>query len=170
MIFPIETTNCVEKNKLIQIISKEYIEFILSYVKKSEQRIIDCTIIGKTICATVKCKSPEYTLKPVKYYSSSELMISLAQITHILIDHYVNSEGFYYNLILTPKMLSELREQHKLYFVEMNYKFSKKIEADIISIEITLESLKHLNGNFIAKFNFKSTNALSGGFLAFLVV
>lgn len=147
-------------------ISEDRIKYVLSYVKLTEQRVLKCKIYGMTIKALLSCETPEYTINPVNYLSSSELMVSTAQVGHILIDDYIRNSNFHYSQILTTDDLKQLREKHEIYFVDMSFQFHKKVPSNNYELEMTLENFKNLKGNFVAKFKFNVGNEIVGDFIA----
>jgi len=58
-------------------ISSNHIDYVLSYVKKSERCILSASVNPRTIVAHVRFSTPSYTARPVEYLSSSALCVSL---------------------------------------------------------------------------------------------
>lgn len=169
MIQPIQSIAMAKEQLHNEIqISDARIKYVLAYVKPTKQRVLKCTIKDMTINALLRCETPDYTINPVEYLSSSELMVSTAQVGHILIDCYIRKMDFQYSTILNIDRLKYLRENHEIYFVEMNFQFHKKILSNNYEMEMSLENFKNLKGNFVAKFKFNVSNGIIGNFIAFV--
>lgn len=151
---------------VLPIVSVSDIAEILSYVKQEEQRPYMATISEKGIVGSILCKSPDYTIKPVDYLSSSELMVSTAQLGHILIDYIVRQKNFPYRDILSHENLIKMRENHEIYFTTMEFSFRHKIPAREYKLEMTLESLRLFHSLLIASFKFKIGDDCNGSFRA----
>ena len=145
---------------------KNRIDYVLSYVKIDEQRVLSYDIAENEIVAEVFCKKTDYAINLFDYLSSSELMISTAQVGHILIDDYIQNENFLYKNILTIERLKELRDNHEIYFIDMSFKFHKKLNAENYEMRMSIENFKRLKDNFIAKFNFNIGSSIKGTFIA----
>jgi len=157
------------EHKLIfdEEITADRIAYVLSYVKVEDRRVHTCNVVNETILeSSIKCMAPSYTVKPISYLSSSELMISMAQACHILMDSYVRRPQFVYASIINFEQLKVLRENHDVYFTDMAFKFYQKRPCGDYQLNIALENLKHLKDVFVAKFNFNVGETVHGRFSA----
>jgi len=150
----------------LPVVSVTDIAEILSYVKPEEQRPYMATISAKSVVGNILCKSPDYTVKPVDYLSSSELMVSTAQLGHILIDYMVRQKNFPYKDILSHENLIRMRENHEIYFTTMEFSFRHKIPAKEYRLEMSLDGLRLFHSLIIASFNFNIGNDCIGSFRA----
>ena len=57
-------------------------------------------------------------------------------------------------------------ELGKIYFIDMNFKFHKKLNAENYEMRMSIENFKRLKDNFIAKFNFNIGSSIKGTFIA----
>ncbi len=150
------------------ILGRKAIEEILDYVKKREQRPVNAHVNSHYIIAKLKCQKPTYTVRPVKYLSSSELMIGIAQTAQILLDCYVQHEGSLYNGHIGRERLKELREDHQIYFTDMSFRFRRKIPAADYHLKIELLKFKAVSRIVIAQCQFNVDKSLVGSFKACL--
>ncbi|MEP4532956.1 MAG: hypothetical protein ABJ004_07715 [Cyclobacteriaceae bacterium] len=151
-------------------ISKESIDSVLDYVNPSERRVISAEITNRTILGIVRCFSPTYTKKTVEYISSSEVMISLAQISHIFIDELVRQPYFEFKYDLTQEKLKILRDNHEIYFTNMSLVFNDKVPQSNYELKVELIGYKKFLSLFAAKFNFNIDTKIYGSFTAGMTV
>lgn len=173
-----ETTSVMPLNHVFRMIEKqsienkqisdEQIEYVLSYVKPSEQRVLKCSMKDNIVKCLLRCDVPTYSTRPANYLSSSELMISTAQVGHILIDNYVRDNDFEYRDIFTVDKLKELRDGHEIYFISVTFRFHGKVPANDYEIVMSLEKYKKLKNNFVAKFKFNVGNEIIGSFIGLI--
>lgn len=147
-------------------LSAELISRVLNYVVPSERCVLSAVVRENQISALVRFHSPQYTNKPVEYLSSSVLVISLAQVAHLLLEVLVDREEFPYQSQITTKHLAHIRENHELYFIDMRMRFRKKYPQQDYLLSIGLvNSLKSGRTSF-HKLVFNVENFINGYFFA----
>lgn len=150
----------------LQIDNVADIAQILNYVKKEEQRPYFASILDGQISAKVFCKSPQYTIKSVDYLSSSELMVSVAQVGQILFDYIVRQDNFIFKEYLSVEQLTELRNNHEIYYTKMEFSFRHKIPASDYLLKMNIEGIRLFHNVVIANFRFNIGESCFGSFMA----
>jgi len=146
-------------------IPRKVIDHVLSYCHINERRVISGFIKGDFITTKNKFMSPTYTVSPVKYLSSSEICISLAQTTHLFLEYFVSYPSFKYKTFLDRFKLHKLRMDHALYFTNLEIKFKEKYPEKPYMMRVKIINYKKIDSIFFAKFEFDIDKKILGSFL-----
>jgi hypothetical protein len=149
-------------------ISESLISKALDYVIPSEQLVMSAKANNKGISALVRFDSPKYTVKPVNYLSSSSLAVSIAQVSHVLLEFYVENGNFPFQKNMNLEYLAKLRENHELYFIDIQMQFHEKYPAENYNLHVEIiKSRKRGNLSF-NKMKFNVGEKIKGSFVAII--
>lgn len=161
--------NYQTKNQINQTVSRTEIIKILNYVDKEEVRPFSCTITSDRLFSINLCQSPTYTKVPVNYVSSSELMISIAQNAHLLIDNLVKRKNFKFKELISTERLEELRNKHEIYFIDIHLRFHGKVKIGNYNLTLDLINYNRHRNIIFAEFHFNINKEIKGNFKACLI-
>ena len=145
-------------------VSTDRLAQVLEYVRPSERCVLDARLTQTAILARVKFRSPRYTRRPVSYLTSSVLAVSLAQVTHVLLDNLVRSPKFPYQGLLSAEDLGKARRNHEIYFLELSMRFAKRHPDSDYSVWVQMNRMLKLKEFLFATFTFSVRDYVTGAF------
>lgn len=147
-------------------VPEEAMARVFAYLARGERRIQEARIEGWTIESLVTYRSPVYTAIPFEFLNGSELLITVAQSSQLLVDHLARARALPATGIITPGQLDAAREANRCSFAEWSVRFGRSHPRGDYRLRLDLLRSHATPGTFYASFRFSIGETARGHCIA----